>query len=266
MPPLTPSSSLRAVPISSHSPLHRAFSTTPHPRASILFALNALSNSRETQHFNKLSHLNRIEHSPRLKLIQTGGIDPYPLPTPPPHPATPLPRPTHPASRIWDAKALKVARVILADHARQTSRLQKALERARRKEARRDALMAEDRATWQQEATRLRGEMRVAGAVILMSIGTATALATWRFWPQSGKGLADSREMGRKIAATAKETVGVAEQAGGGVAPVMADKAVQRVAPAAAVEPALATPVPSSKSSGVSPRRSWWKSLFWKQQ
>ncbi|KAH9842149.1 hypothetical protein Tdes44962_MAKER07658 [Teratosphaeria destructans] len=264
MPPLRPSYLLRSFPISSNSRLPRAFSTTPQPRASILFALNALSNSRETQHFNKISHLNRIEHSPPLKLIKTGEIDPHPLPTPPPKPATPLRRPTHSASRIWDVRALQVGRVILADHARQTSRLQKALERARRGEARRDALMAEDRATWQQEATRLRGEMRVAGAVILISIGTATALATWRFWPQGGRGVADSGETGREIAARAKEAVDVSEEASRGVAPVTADKAVQTVAPAAAVEPALATPLPPSEMAGVSSGRGCWKSLFWK--
>ena len=48
--------------------------------ASILFALSALSNSRETQHFNKATRLSRVEHSPALKLIKTSEVDPYPLP------------------------------------------------------------------------------------------------------------------------------------------------------------------------------------------
>ncbi|KAK0258560.1 hypothetical protein LTS09_006819 [Friedmanniomyces endolithicus] len=66
----------------------RTFSTTPPRPASILFALNALSNSRETQHFAKLSHLPRTEHSPPLNLIKTSEVDAYPLPSPPP--AVPL--------------------------------------------------------------------------------------------------------------------------------------------------------------------------------
>lgn len=46
-------------------------------QASILFALSALSNSRETQHFNKATKLSRVEHSPALKLIQTSEVDPF---------------------------------------------------------------------------------------------------------------------------------------------------------------------------------------------
>lgn len=45
--------------------------------ASLLFALSALSNSRETQHFNKATKLSRVEHSPALKLIQTSEVDPF---------------------------------------------------------------------------------------------------------------------------------------------------------------------------------------------
>ncbi|KAM3415132.1 hypothetical protein BST61_g10257 [Cercospora zeina] len=41
----------------------RAFSTTSSPRASILFQLGALSNSRETQHLNKISKLQRTDRT-----------------------------------------------------------------------------------------------------------------------------------------------------------------------------------------------------------
>lgn len=50
--------------------------------ASVLFALSALSNSRETQHFNKATKLSRVEHSPALKLIQTSEVDPFAPPKP----------------------------------------------------------------------------------------------------------------------------------------------------------------------------------------
>lgn len=42
-----------------------------------LFALQALSNSRETQHFNKASGLSRVEHSPNLELLRASEVDPF---------------------------------------------------------------------------------------------------------------------------------------------------------------------------------------------
>src|ERR1700743_2673466 len=96
----------------------RGLHTTSAPRASVLFALGALSNSRETQHFNKLSRLSRVEHSPPLKLIKTSEVDPSPLPTPPKvtlvhkrhDKASPL--------RLWNDKALQIGRAFLADEER----------------------------------------------------------------------------------------------------------------------------------------------------
>ena len=161
---------------------HRSLHTSATSRASILFALGALSNSRETQHFNKLTRLPRIEHSPPLKLIKTSEVDPFPLPTP----SKPAPRSNawhvgSPGSalRVWDDKALKIGRVVLADQARQTHRLQRALARAKRRQIKQDALIKKDKLAWQQERQKLQKDMRAAGTWILLSIGTATALATW---------------------------------------------------------------------------------------
>lgn len=266
--------SLAGLPTALRTPVftasRRTFSTTSAERASILFALNALSNSRETQHFNKLSQLSRIEHSPPLKLIKTSEIDPYPLPSPPPKVVQPLVRVVggaRSAARVWDDKALRVGRAILADQARQVSRLQRALERAQKREARQATTMQRDKQAWQQEAHKLRNEVRAAGVWIVLSIGTATALATWRFKPPA----ADSGEMGRKIAERARSVVplpaalttdyGVAAPAV--AAPVVAQTAA---APALAFEPAPATlPTYTLTPSQPQTTGSWWRSLFWKQ-
>ena len=184
---------------------HRSLHTSSPTRASILFALGALSNSRETQHFNKLTRLSRVEHSPPLKLIKTSEVDPFPLPTPsrstpPPHARAP--GGVQSALRVWDKKALQIGRVFLADQARHTHRLRSALNQVKRRQAKQDALMRRDKLSWQQERLKLQKDMRAAGIWILASIGVATALATWRFFPELGM-RAESGDMGRKIAARA---------------------------------------------------------------
>ncbi|CZT23177.1 uncharacterized protein RCC_08887 [Ramularia collo-cygni] len=55
----------------------RAFSSTSAARASPLFHLSALSNRNETAHFNQLSRLNRVNHSPALELIRESEVKPF---------------------------------------------------------------------------------------------------------------------------------------------------------------------------------------------
>ncbi|KAK5107973.1 hypothetical protein LTR62_000518 [Meristemomyces frigidus] len=259
----------------STSTLRRSFSTTPLPRASVLFALHALSNSRETQHFNKISRLSRIEHSPPLKLIQTSEINPYPLPTPPPPaPRTAVRSTSRTESKVcWDTRALRIGRVLLADQARSTSRLQRQLRRAQHRSARQEVNAQYERMAWQDETRKHRSEMRSAGVLILATVGVATGLATWRFWPDKA-GTADSGELGRRIAERAQRSLAPLPSISMGdrtmSASPMAAGASQTVgaAPtAAAVEPALAVPPPAvtAVANGVS-KSSWWKGLFWKQQ
>ena len=243
--------------------VRRSLHTTPPQQASILFALSSLSNSRETQHFNKISRLPRVEHSPPLKLIKNGEVDPYPLPTPPrPAPASEAwnVRRSRSALRIWDDKALKIGRVLLVDQARQTHRMQRALERTKRREARQDAMTKKDRLAWQKEANKLRSDMRVAGTIILFSIGTATALASWRFWPQTQA--LNSGGMGRKMAARAAAAMplpaAVSTQSMATL-PVAAAPAVPR----AEKTPSEIPPKPSPEQ--MEQPKSWWNGLFWKQ-
>ncbi|KAK5173316.1 uncharacterized protein LTR77_001997 [Saxophila tyrrhenica] len=256
--------------------LHRPFSTSPPARASILFALNALSNSRETQHFNKLTRLPRTEHSPPLKLIQTGEIIPYPLPSPPPKAA--VPRAVWPnadtknAARVWDEKALNIGRALLSQQAQQTSHLQRSLARAQRRHLKADKLITRERQTWQTERKRLRDELRTAGICILLSIGAATALATWRFWPGTRESAVDSGELGRRIAARAagamplpaavREVPVAAAPRAVEVTPVAAAPATRAVETAASKGPSASKEV----SAVVAPEQSsWWQGLFWKQ-
>jgi hypothetical protein len=65
----------------------RAFHSSPASSASSpLFALQALANSRETQHFNKTSGLSRVNHSPNLELLRSSEVDPFRRKQPPPTP------------------------------------------------------------------------------------------------------------------------------------------------------------------------------------
>ncbi|KAF2096750.1 hypothetical protein NA57DRAFT_58640 [Rhizodiscina lignyota] len=66
-------------------PQCRHFHPSPPSRAlSPLFALQALANSRETQHFNKASGLSRVDHSPNLELLRSSEVDPFKRKPPPP--------------------------------------------------------------------------------------------------------------------------------------------------------------------------------------
>lgn len=63
----------------------RAFHPSPTSSGtSPLFALQALANSRETQHFNKASRLSRVDHSPNLEIIRSSEVDPFKKRVPPP--------------------------------------------------------------------------------------------------------------------------------------------------------------------------------------
>lgn len=168
----------------------RAFSTSGGARASILFQLGALSNARETQHFNKISNLDRYEHSPNLKLIKTSEIDPYPVP---------IERFLHNATfteaepqfeagvafsratdfLAWDAKALAAGRAILADTTRERSQLARLMQRTRRRETRQSLLLQEHVDALANERQRTREEIRSAGFLILLSVATATGFAMW---------------------------------------------------------------------------------------
>lgn len=247
----------------------RPFSTSAVRPASPIFMLSALSNSRETQHLNKLSRLSRVEHSPSLKLIQTSEVDPYPLPVPPPARLPVLPAKARTGSesspaRIWDEKALKAGRAILMDGARRISRLQRALERAKRREATRSMTMKDDRATWQREVQHLRRELHTAGILVLLSVGTATALASWRFWPRQG-GSADTGRLGEKMAeaaATATPVPALAQTQ----TPTL--EAVSGLS-SARVQQQLSVPIssaspPSAAISKAGANSSPWKSLLWK--
>lgn len=259
-------SSARKTPTSTPTSIRR---TPPrrHASTSVLFALSALSNSRETQHFNKLSHLPRIEHSPPLKLIKSSEVDPFPLPAPPPRAAVPVPsaapRSRASAAGVWDTRALSVGRAVLADQSRKLHAAQRALTRSQSRASRQSRLAERERAEWRAERHKYRAEMRTAGTLLLLAIGTTTALATWRFWPE--RKAVDSGEMGRRIAEKAQGSLGASGlgSASEGYAAAPAIGPMVEAAAAPAVEPALATaPVVAEVAA---PKRSWWEGLFWKQ-
>ncbi|KAF2206574.1 hypothetical protein CERZMDRAFT_108039 [Cercospora zeae-maydis SCOH1-5] len=255
----------------------RAFSTTSSSRASILFQLGALSNSRETQHFNKMSKLQRFEHSPHLKLIKTSEIDPYPVPIErllQNAPATRAePQPAATANTVfkrihtgpaWDARALAVGRALLADTRRQRTRMMRLVERARKREARTSRLLAEHRTALAKERQKTKEEMRSAGFLILLSVATATGLAMWTFWPAAERAR-DSGDVGRRIAEKARASmpfppITSAREvvAGAGAVPVTAT-----VTGEATVAPATVL----KEEISAKPASRWdWRGLFWRQQ
>ena len=255
-------SSIRATAVRNLGRKQTFHSSSP-ARASVLFALGALSNSRETVHFNKISRLPRIEHSPPLKLIKTSEIDPHPLPTPPkPSPASSAWTTTRPgsATKVWDDRALSIGRVLLSNQARQSRKLRNAFIRARRRQAMQDTLVKKERLSWQRERSRLQKDIRAAGYWILASVATATVLATWRFFPGVST-RPSSADLGSKIAARAASAM-----------PLPAAVASEQLPTNHAMPPSTAVHVDKEITHAMhtSPidvvTRSWWKGLFWKQQ
>ncbi|KAI6915332.1 hypothetical protein KC318_g17 [Hortaea werneckii] len=255
MPPTSLVKPTRISAAFSSSIRRHAFATSSAHRGSILFSLNSLSNSRETQHFNRLSKLNRVEHSPPLKLIEQSEVKPYPLPALPPDLSE---EPAPEAATISDTqtseqRASEIGRAVLAQHAKQLRNLQ------RRKKRQRLAFEAE-REAWQAERTKYQTQMREAGALLLMSIAVATGLATWRFWPENDKKVAgtDSGVLGQEMGSEAEQAMQLSTSA-------TETKEVAPVTTAMPASPSGASasyaPVPSASSSGGS----WWKGLFWKE-
>lgn len=258
---MAPSTIARSLPCAVSSA--RQFHTSRPTQASVLFALASLSNSRETQHFGKLSRLPRVEHSPPLKLIETSEVHPYPLPTPPPAPVVRTSKAAQrDARRVWDTKALAVGREILLRNAERVGSLERRLLKAQRKAQAKQTAYSKQRYEQQAEIWKLRNEIRVAGAWILASIGACTALATWRFWPGAAPSrvpVIDSGLLGREIA-------------GSKSAAASAPAAPPAVAAAPTVVPVqtetssvMAGAAPSQFSGPTAKSSSWLDGWFWKQ-
>ena len=241
----------------------RAFHSSSTARASILFALGALSNSRETAHFNKITKLPRWEHSPNLKIIKTSEVDTYPSPTPSKMIAKSsayawTSSRTSSALRIWDDKALKVGRTVLANEARKSRKLSHAFARIKRRQAAQDKLITKERVAWHRERLRLERDMRTAVKWILVSIGAATAIAAWKFFP----GVAPPRsevDMGRKIAARAAAAMPLP-------AAVIREPISVPVAHESKVVAPASTTAFATKQTSTSPtiKHGWLQGWFWR--
>lgn len=269
----------------------RNFSTSGGARASILFQLAALSNARETQHFNKRSKLDRYEHSPNLKLIKTSEIDPYPVPTSnvekllqngttpvssSSSTAKPAFKKSHDVVPAWDSKALAAGRAILADSARQRSQVARVIRRLRRRESRATRILQEQLEALAKERQRMREEMKSAGFLILLSVATATGFAAWTFWP-TRPGVVDSAaadadaDAGRRIGQEQANDVAITPlYSRAGTTSTNASVATGLVSTTAATkgpDTAVPTPLLPKERPTVQPASSWtWRNLFWKHQ
>ncbi|CAK4032904.1 Hypothetical predicted protein [Lecanosticta acicola] len=237
----------------------RHFSTSPRPQASLLFALGALSNSRETQHFNKISRLDRTEHSPSLKLIKTSEVDPF--------------------------KKSRQPR-----NASSLAGFSPEMERTVELEERVEELQGYMKAT-QKSIT----ELKNALGWMLLGFGVASGLAVGMFWSNGGaEPVRDSGELGRKIAARAKAAIPLpsisestrpnvrdvvtAEQAPVRLDPVMPAATTATASKEETFVPAtpiskLGIPTEESKTSPCTqyqpqqrPPTSLWRNLFWREQ
>lgn len=271
----------------------RNFSTSGGARASILFQLAALSNARETQHFNKKSKLDRYEHSPNLKLIKTSEIDPYPVPTS--NVEKLLQNGTTPSSSstakpafkkshdvvvpAWDSKALAAGRAILADSARQRSQVARVVRRLRRRESRATRILQEQLEALAKERQRMREEMRSAGFLILLSGATATGFAAWTFWPtkpvvvdsaadaDADAGRRRIVEQANAVAITPLYSRAGTTSTNTSVATGL-DSGVSTTAATQGPDTAVPTPLLPKERRTVQPApTSWtWRNLFWKHQ
>ncbi|WPH01385.1 Hypothetical protein R9X50_00423000 [Acrodontium crateriforme] len=232
---------------------------TQRRHASVLFALAALSNSRETQHFNKITRLPRTEHSPTLKLIETSEVKPYPIPLI--DVSNTSSRAAGTASlteglgiRENDREALILGRALLADHARQRRRWLNSLQAAKSSALKESTEAKQNQEALQREVGRLRKELRDAAFLVVGLVAVATGVAVYQFWPNRA---VDSAVLGRQVAERGTQTMAT----GGGAMPVIVETPEVVIVPAA-VPPA---PVPVAEASSAAPIQSWWKGLFWKQ-
>lgn len=286
---LSPKMTTSLSPISRNAT--RSFSTSGGARASILFQLAALSNARETQHFNKKSKLDRYEHSPNLKLIKTSEIDPYPVPTsngekvlqngttPPPVSSSSTAKPafkkSHDVAVAWDSKALAAGRAILADSARQRSQVARLVRRLRRRESRGTRILQEQLEALAKERQRMREEMKSAGFLILLSGATATGFAAWTFWPTRPvvDSAAAGADAGRRIVQEQADAVAITPlYSRAGTSSTNASVAtglesgVSTTAATKSPDTAVPTPLLPKERPTVQPAStSWtWRNLFWK--
>ena len=250
----------------------RLFHQSHQSRASVLFALGALSNSRETQHFNKLSRLHRIEHSPPLKLIKTSEVDPFPLPEPSNVAQIPNPCRTNAQSastRALDSKALAIGRVVITENLRHVNRLSKALQYSKERAARQNEMMRKAKLAWMREKQEMQKDIRVAAFCILLSIGTATMVATWKFWPPKNA-LLDSGITRTVVRDYTKSTLPLQAAASETSPSNLVSSDPLGSLPSSQLAPveanATLSPIqPLSRTSTGYGHQSWWKGLFWKQ-
>jgi hypothetical protein len=257
----------------------RGLHGTSRSQASILFALQALSNSRETQHLNKISRLNRVEHSPSLKLIETSEVNPYASATatsqsaekkdqintyaPAPTPSQNVEktsqlravetRPRQKTSSAPSGRALALGQSLLHSHAQSIRRSEAALSQARERLLRQSQTALERETAWSVERNRYRAELRSAGALIVVAIGIATAAVTWRLGVVKA-GARASSTMATQPTTSTSDSVPVA------AIPPSIDASVASLS-----EPRpIIRAVDVTSDAGRRPAVRTWKSLLWK--
>jgi hypothetical protein len=239
-------------------PRTRSLHTSSPSQASVLFALGALSNSRETQHFNKLSRLDRSQHSPNLQLIKSSEVDPHPLP---------IERLLHNAPPSSTAAATAKLEAAIADAKMQNEMLLQAFTDAKQQ------MVEESRKQQEKLRHAIADEVRKTAFLMVMLVAGAAGVAAWSLWPSvSQQGTRDSAELGRKLAAQARSAIPLLPiPAHAGKEAVVSADIVKEAAAVAAISPAAVARAKMVTEEAKAPLptqggQSWtWKSLLWKK-
>lgn len=169
-----------------------SFHTSTARHATPFLQLAALSQSREAQHFSKVSGLSIVQHSPALQLMKSSEVDPFER-VKTAKATTPLGQAVKPIiSHQDDAAAIAIGRTILKDHATQVAVLQNALKLAQEQNVKAEEVLRSRKEAWNTERRQLEDQSAHAGTVVLAAVVVATVCATWRFWPDKTAKVADA--------------------------------------------------------------------------
>lgn len=248
-------------PVSSRIASSRSFSTSSAYRASPLFHLSALSNRNETAHFNSISRLNRVNHSPALELIRESEVKPFNKSEEAEHVAVK----TEKAEELMQSKGsmldysqAKPSTTILQATAPPTTVDAAMLHTLQQMSAQ----LANLEARLVEMGIETEKDVRRTGALVtLLAAGAVAGLGIWKFWPPEGvrSDTFAKKHVQERSRILPAEVVGHHPPTSAGAA--MGEPAIF---PTTTTHPVV-VPAPIVVAKTEERSGSWWRSLFWKE-
>lgn len=229
-----------------------------------MFALSALSNRQETQHFAQQSKLNRVHHSPALEMIRESEVKPF------------VRQDTEQDMVAGAKKAEAAAPSSIVDHAEvapTASTLQATTPSTAVDAAMLQTLqqMSAQLATLEAKLVEIgietEKDIRRTGALVTLLAASAVAgLGIWKFWPpESVRG--QKEDFAKKHFVQERSRVVPADVVGHpatiSLGTAMGEPAVFPVSQSAAPAPAQVH-VSVSSLRNEERRGNWWRNVFWK--